>query len=243
MSLCRHLPLAPRRPTGRRADSQVLRRAGVASFMGTFRLVRLCLYGFLATVIAAVFFPEADARSALIATYAVFALSFIVRPIGGMVRATSGVPDRAAQAPLAPIFIMSAPPSSSPSCRPIRASALGRRRCCSPPASCRASPPPASTPAPPPPLRIRARQPPRLPDLPGPRRRGRWPARRLAVRRGAARGALGRAAALLGLAPAVPLRAAARHRRPLHPPPARGTRTSRRWKLRTTSRRPRWSSC
>lgn len=64
----------------------VLRRAGLASFLGTFvEWFDYASYGFLATVIAVVFFPETDPRSALIATYAVFALSFIVRPIGGIV--------------------------------------------------------------------------------------------------------------------------------------------------------------
>lgn len=64
----------------------LLRRAGMASFVGTFvEWFDYASYGFLATVIAVVFFPEADTRSALIATYAVFALSFIVRPIGGII--------------------------------------------------------------------------------------------------------------------------------------------------------------
>ena len=85
MSLADSLPFdPPARPADER--SVVLRRAGAASFMGTFvEWFDYASYGFLATVIAAVFFPEADARSALIATYAVFALSFIVRPIGGIV--------------------------------------------------------------------------------------------------------------------------------------------------------------
>lgn len=66
--------------------SLTLRRAGFASFMGTFvEWFDYASYGFLATVIATVFFPETDPRSALIATYAVFALSFVVRPIGGII--------------------------------------------------------------------------------------------------------------------------------------------------------------
>lgn len=66
--------------------SLTLRRAGFASFMGTFvEWFDYASYGFLATVIAIVFFPDTDPRSALIATYAVFALSFVVRPIGGII--------------------------------------------------------------------------------------------------------------------------------------------------------------
>jgi MHS family proline/betaine transporter-like MFS transporter len=41
-------------------------------------------YGYLATVIAKVFFPESDRDTALLATFALFAVSFVVRPLGGM---------------------------------------------------------------------------------------------------------------------------------------------------------------
>ncbi|AGT07308.1 MFS transporter [Paracoccus aminophilus] len=68
------------------AESGLLRRAAFASFIGTFvEWFDYAVYGFLAAVIAKVFFPATDARSALMATYAVFALSFIVRPIGGVI--------------------------------------------------------------------------------------------------------------------------------------------------------------
>ncbi|MCM3653819.1 MFS transporter [Metabacillus litoralis] len=42
-------------------------------------------YGYLATIIAAVFFAPGDKTAALLSTFAVFALSFLVRPIGGLV--------------------------------------------------------------------------------------------------------------------------------------------------------------
>jgi MHS family proline/betaine transporter-like MFS transporter len=42
-------------------------------------------YGYLAAVIAAVFFAPGDETAALLATFAVFAVSFVVRPIGGLV--------------------------------------------------------------------------------------------------------------------------------------------------------------
>lgn len=64
----------------------LLRRAAFASFIGTFvEWFDYAVYGFLATVIAVVFFPATDARSGLLAAYAIFALSFIVRPIGGII--------------------------------------------------------------------------------------------------------------------------------------------------------------
>lgn len=42
-------------------------------------------YTYLATVIAAVFFDSGNSKAALIGTFAVFAVSFIARPIGGLV--------------------------------------------------------------------------------------------------------------------------------------------------------------
>src|SRR5690625_175688 len=42
-------------------------------------------YGYLATVIATVFFAPGDKTAALLSTFAVFAVSFVVRPLGGIV--------------------------------------------------------------------------------------------------------------------------------------------------------------
>lgn len=42
-------------------------------------------YGYLATIIASVFFAPGDSTAALLSTFAIFALSFLVRPIGGLV--------------------------------------------------------------------------------------------------------------------------------------------------------------
>lgn len=42
-------------------------------------------YGYLATIIASVFFAPGNESAALLNTFAIFALSFIVRPIGGVV--------------------------------------------------------------------------------------------------------------------------------------------------------------
>ncbi|MEO1223092.1 MAG: MFS transporter [Pseudomonadota bacterium] len=43
------------------------------------------LYGYLAPVIAQLFFPSDDALTGLIQTYAVFAIGFLARPIGGVI--------------------------------------------------------------------------------------------------------------------------------------------------------------
>ncbi|WP_051791618.1 MFS transporter [Amycolatopsis jejuensis] len=42
------------------------------------------VYGYLASTLAAVFFPKADTTAGLLATFAVFAAAFVVRPIGGI---------------------------------------------------------------------------------------------------------------------------------------------------------------
>lgn len=67
-------------------ERRVLRRAASAAFMGNFvEWFDYAAYGYLAAVIAVVFFPQTDKTSGLLAAFAVFALSFIVRPIGGIV--------------------------------------------------------------------------------------------------------------------------------------------------------------
>ncbi len=43
------------------------------------------IYGFLATYIAANFFPSDDATAALLNTFAIFAAAFFMRPLGGFV--------------------------------------------------------------------------------------------------------------------------------------------------------------
>lgn len=72
------------------SERKALRRAASASFMGNFvEWFDYAAYGYLATVIAMTFFPQTDKATALLATFAVFALSFIVRPLGGLVWGTS----------------------------------------------------------------------------------------------------------------------------------------------------------
>lgn len=64
------------------------RRAGMiklasSSFLGNFiEWFDYATYAYFATVIAGVFFPSGDETVSLIRTYAVFAISFIMRPIG-----------------------------------------------------------------------------------------------------------------------------------------------------------------
>ena len=66
-------------------EKLALRRAAVASFIGNFvEWFDYASYGYLAAVIAVVFFPEADKTAGLLAAFAVFAISFLIRPVGGI---------------------------------------------------------------------------------------------------------------------------------------------------------------
>lgn len=57
-----------------------------ASFIGNFvEWFDYAVYGYLAVTITAVFFPEAEPRTGLMLTFALFAVSFLVRPLGGFV--------------------------------------------------------------------------------------------------------------------------------------------------------------
>lgn len=66
-------------------DKDMLRRVASASFIGNFvEWFDYASYVYLATVITTVFFPESSPASGLLATFGVFALSFIIRPLGGI---------------------------------------------------------------------------------------------------------------------------------------------------------------
>ncbi|GAB2540867.1 MFS transporter [Brachybacterium huguangmaarense] len=65
-------------------DPSTRRRVITASFIGNFvEWFDYAVYGYLATTISRVFFPESDRHVALMLTFAVFAIPFFVRPLGG----------------------------------------------------------------------------------------------------------------------------------------------------------------
>lgn len=67
-------------------EQRLLHRAAAGSFIGNFvEWFDYAAYGYLATIIAAVFFPSEDRATALMSTFAVFAISFFVRPVGGVI--------------------------------------------------------------------------------------------------------------------------------------------------------------
>ncbi|BDA65570.1 MFS transporter [Actinomyces capricornis] len=66
--------------------STALNKAAKASFIGNFiEWFDYASYGYLAIVIGHVFFPAGDTTTQLMNTYAIFAVSFILRPIGAVV--------------------------------------------------------------------------------------------------------------------------------------------------------------
>lgn len=73
-------------PVTDRSQGQHTRRVAVASFIGNFvEWFDYASYSYLATAISEAFFPSENRTTALLATFGVFAISFIVRPFGGIV--------------------------------------------------------------------------------------------------------------------------------------------------------------
>ena len=69
----------------KRVDPATLRRVICAASIGNFvEWFDFAVYGFLATTIATQFFPSSDASAALLKTFAVFAVAFAFRPLGGI---------------------------------------------------------------------------------------------------------------------------------------------------------------
>ncbi|WP_438766772.1 MFS transporter [Kushneria sp. TE3] len=73
-----HAPLSPEK---RKAMHQVIVASAIGNFVEWFDFA---VYGFLATIIARHFFPPGEPALALLQTFAVFAVSFALRPIGGL---------------------------------------------------------------------------------------------------------------------------------------------------------------
>jgi len=69
-----------------RTDPRTLRKVVVGVGMGNFmEWFDFGLYGYLATTLALVFFPSENPTAGLLATFAVFGVAFIVRPLGGFI--------------------------------------------------------------------------------------------------------------------------------------------------------------
>lgn len=66
-------------------SSNTIKKVATASFIGNFvEWFDYASYVYLATILTTVFFPDISPASGLLATFGVFALSFIIRPLGGI---------------------------------------------------------------------------------------------------------------------------------------------------------------
>jgi MHS family proline/betaine transporter-like MFS transporter len=74
--------LTPGKSAKPRAGRRVVLAAGFGNFMEWFDFA---VYGFLATTIGSVFFPEVGSTGRLLATLAVFGVALLMRPLGGAV--------------------------------------------------------------------------------------------------------------------------------------------------------------
>ena len=86
MNDCADAPTSSGAGTGTATDIQRARRAAVAGGGGTLiEYYDFSLYGYLAVVMAPLFFPNDDPVISLLAALAVFGSSYLIRPLGGIV--------------------------------------------------------------------------------------------------------------------------------------------------------------
>ena len=71
---------------GTTEDSVAIRRAVIACAIGqVFEIFDFVIYGFFAVAIGRAFFPSTDPIASLLASFATFAVGFLMRPVGAMV--------------------------------------------------------------------------------------------------------------------------------------------------------------
>jgi MHS family proline/betaine transporter-like MFS transporter len=76
----------PMSATATAVDAVALRRAVVACAIGqVFEIFDFVIYGFFAVAIGRAFFPSTDPVASLLASFATFAVGFLMRPVGAMV--------------------------------------------------------------------------------------------------------------------------------------------------------------
>jgi MFS transporter, MHS family, proline/betaine transporter len=76
---------------GHVVDDATRRKAVVAATVGNFvEWYDFTIYGYFATVIAALFFTAEDPLTSILATFAIFGVAFLVRPVGALVIGSIG---------------------------------------------------------------------------------------------------------------------------------------------------------
>lgn len=73
-------------------EQKMVKKVAVSSFLGNFiEWFDYASYSYFATTIALVFFPSGNHTVAMLQTFGVFALSFVLRPIGALFWVTSAI--------------------------------------------------------------------------------------------------------------------------------------------------------
>ncbi|MGO4402715.1 MFS transporter [Bosea sp. RAF48] len=90
---------------GQARSPAMVRRAVISSVIGNgLEWYDFLVYGFFATIISQVFFPSSDPLVSALLTAATFAISFLVRPIGGVLLSTYA--DRFGRKPILTVMIL-----------------------------------------------------------------------------------------------------------------------------------------
>lgn len=77
--------------SGPEVGSETRKKAIIAATIGNFvEWYDFTVFGYFATVIAAQFFPSGDPLAALLNTFAIFGVSFVVRPLGALIVGSYG---------------------------------------------------------------------------------------------------------------------------------------------------------
>ncbi|CAM5769184.1 MFS transporter [Bosea minatitlanensis] len=91
--------------SGQPRSPAMVRRAVISSVIGNgLEWYDFLVYGFFSTIIAQVFFPSSDPLVSALLTAATFAISFLVRPIGGVLLSTYA--DRFGRKPILTVMIL-----------------------------------------------------------------------------------------------------------------------------------------
>lgn len=86
-------------------SASMVRRAVISSVIGNgLEWYDFLIYGFFSTIIAQVFFPSSDPLVSALLTAATFAISFLVRPVGGVLLSTYA--DRFGRKPILTVMIL-----------------------------------------------------------------------------------------------------------------------------------------
>ncbi|SFC90584.1 Predicted arabinose efflux permease, MFS family [Bosea sp. CRIB-10] len=86
-------------------SASMVRRAVISSVIGNgLEWYDFLVYGFFSTIIAQVFFPSSDPLVSALLTAATFAISFLVRPVGGVLLSTYA--DRFGRKPILTVMIL-----------------------------------------------------------------------------------------------------------------------------------------